>query len=57
MELIYTVKSGKSFGNDKGKNTSTQKVKGPLLFDIWKFRNGQHDCNDDSRICSDDFNL
>ena len=54
MLLIYTVKSDKSPGSDKGKNTSTYKVKDPLSFQIWIFRNGQPDCDDDR---SDDFNL
>ena len=28
--LIYTVMSGKNLGSDRGKKTSTQKVKDPL---------------------------
>jgi len=55
MLLIYTVKSGKSLGSDKGKKTSTQKVKDPLSIEIWTFRNGQPDCDDDRRIHA--FNL
>ena len=45
--LIYTVKSGKNLGSDRGKKTSTQKVKDPLSFEIWILRNGQPDCDDD----------
>jgi len=30
--LIYKVKSGKSLGSDRGKETSTIKVKDPLSF-------------------------
>jgi hypothetical protein len=48
--LIYTVKSGKSLGSDRGKKTSTQKVKDPLSFEIWILRNGQPDCDDDGII-------
>jgi hypothetical protein len=56
--LMYTVKSGKSLGSDRGKKTPTSKVKDPLSFEIWIFRNGQPDRDDDRRICcSDDFNL
>jgi hypothetical protein len=35
--LIYTVKSGKSIGSDKGKKISRLKVKDPLSFEIWIF--------------------
>jgi hypothetical protein len=48
--LIYTVKSGKSLGSDRGKKTPTSKVKDPLPFEIWIFRNGQPDRDDDRRI-------
>ena len=48
MLLIYTVKSGKSFGTDREKKTSTYKVKDPLSFEV--FRNGQPDCDDNRRI-------
>ena len=47
--LIYTGKSGTSLGSDRGKKTSTQKVKDPLSFEIWIFRTGQSDCDDDRR--------
>ena len=47
--LIYTVKSGKSLGSDRGKKTSTQKVKDPLSFEIWILRNSQPDCDDDCK--------
>ena len=47
---IYTVKSGKSLGSDRGKKTPTSKVKDPLSFEIWIFRNGQPDRDDDRRI-------
>ena len=39
MLLIYTVKSGKGLGSDRGKKTSALKVKDPLSFEIWIFRN------------------
>ena len=48
--LIYTVKSGKSLGSDRGKKTSMQKVKDPLSFEIWILQNGQPDCDDDCKI-------
>ena len=53
MLLIYTVQFGKSLGSDRGKKTSTKKVKDPLSFEIWIFRNGRPDCD----FCSDYFNL
>ena len=28
-----------------------QKIKDPLLFEIWVFCNGQPDCDDDRKIC------
>ena len=43
---MYTVKPGKSLGSDRGKKTSTKKVKHPLSFEIWIFRNGQPYCDD-----------
>jgi hypothetical protein len=45
MLPIYTVMSGKSLGTDREKKTSTYKVKDPLAF-----RNGQPDCDDNSRM-------
>ena len=48
--LIYTVKSGKRLCSDRGKKTSTYKLKDPLSFEIWIFRSGQPDCDDDRRI-------
>ena len=48
--LIYTIKSGKSLGGDRGKKTSTQKVKDPLSFEIWVFQNGRPDFDDDPRF-------
>jgi hypothetical protein len=48
---MYTTTSGKRLGSDRGKKTSTYKVKDPLSFEIWIFRNGQPDCDDDLRIC------
>ena len=48
--FIYTVKSGKSLGSDRGNKTSTYIVNDPLLFEIWIFRNGQPDCDDDLSI-------
>jgi len=50
MLLINTVKSAESLSSDGGKKTSTQKVKDPLSFEIWIFRNGQQDCDHDRRI-------
>ena len=50
MLLIFTVKSGKSLDSDRGKKTSTQKIKDSLSFEIWIFRNGQLDCDDDHII-------
>ena len=50
MLLTYTFKSGESIDSDRGKKTSTQKVKDPLSFEIWIFRNGQPDCDDDCRF-------
>jgi hypothetical protein len=47
--LIYTVKSGKSLSSDRGKKTSTYKVKDPLPLEIWIFCNNQSDCDDDRR--------
>ena len=35
---IYTIKSGKSFRSDRGKKTSTSKVKDPLTFEIWIYK-------------------
>ena len=57
MELINTVKSGRSLGNDRGKKIYTQKVKDQLPFDIWQFCSGLPDCDDDRKMCRDDFNL
>jgi hypothetical protein len=48
--LIYTVKSGKRVGSDRGNQTSTLKVNDPLSFEIWIFRNGQPDGDDDQII-------
>ena len=56
MELIYTVKSGISLGNDRGKNIFTLSIKKSLSFDIWQFRNGLPNYDDDRKICSDDYN-
>ena len=50
MLLIYTVMSGKSLGTDREKKTSTYKVKDPLSFEIWAYRNGQPDRHDNSRM-------
>ena len=50
MLLIYTVKSGKSMFSNRGKKTSTSKVKDPLSFEIWIFRIGSPDCVDDRTI-------
>jgi hypothetical protein len=50
MLLIYTVKPSKRLGSDKGKKKSTLKVKYPLSFEIWIFRNGQSYCDE---VCSD----
>ena len=47
---MYTTTSGKRLGSDRGKKTPTYKVKDPLLFEIWIFRNGQPDCDDDRII-------
>ena len=47
---MYTVKSSKSLDSDRGKKTPTSKVKDPLSFEIWIFRNGQPDRDDDRRI-------
>ena len=46
------IQSGQSFGSDRGSKNkkikkSTQKVKDPLSFEIWIFRNGQEDYDDD----------
>jgi len=49
MLLIYTVKYDKSIGSDRGKKTSTQKVKHPLSFEIWIIRNGYPHGDDDLR--------
>jgi hypothetical protein len=48
---------GKSLGSDKGKKTVRLKIKESLSFDIWKFRIGHADCDDNRIICSDDYNL
>ena len=48
--LIYTVKSGKSICNDRGKKIYTKKIKYPLSFEIWIFRYGQPDHDDDRKI-------
>ena len=50
MLFIYTVKSGKSLGNNRGKKQSTQKVKDPLSLEIWIFRNGQSDRDEDRKM-------
>jgi hypothetical protein len=47
---MYTVKPGKSLGSDRGKKTSTKKVKHPLSFEIWIFRNGQPYCDDNRNL-------
>jgi hypothetical protein len=47
--LIYTVKSGKSICNDRGKKY-TKKIKYPLSFEIWIFRYGQPDHDEDRKI-------
>jgi hypothetical protein len=39
--LIYTVKSGKSFARDRGKNKSKYRVRDSLLLEIWIFCSGQ----------------
>jgi hypothetical protein len=43
--LMYTTTSGKRLGSDRGKKTPTYKVKDPLSFEIWIFRNDQPDCD------------
>ena len=48
MLLIYIVKF--SIGSDRGKKISMSKVKHPLSFEVWIFRNGQPDCGDNRRI-------
>ena len=55
MIPIYTFKSDKSLGSDRGQKTSTQKVKDPLSFEIWIFLNGQIVMTTVD-LCSDDFN-
>ena len=47
---IHTVKSGKSLSRDKGKKSSTSKLKDPLSFEILISCNGQPDCDDDRII-------
>ena len=50
MLLLYTVKSGKSIGsNIEERKKCTTKVKYPLSFRIWIFRNVQLDCDNDRR--------
>jgi len=43
----------------RGKKTSTYKVKDPLFFRLWIFRNGQPDRDDDRKyiFCSKDVNI
>ena len=43
--------SGESVGSGRGNKTSTLKVKDPLLFEIWIFRNNQPDGDDDQITC------
>ena len=43
---MYTVKSGKSIGSDKGKNNYTRSKRSIV---IWDVDNSQLDCNDDRR--------
>ena len=42
----YTVKASQSLGSDRAKKQFTSKVKDPLSFEIWIFRNGQPDSDD-----------
>ena len=44
------VNTTKSLGSDRGKKKSTYKVKDTLSFEIWIFRSGQPDHNDDRKI-------
>ena len=48
--LLYTVKSSKSIGSDRGKNTSTKIITDPLSFELWIFPNGQPNRDDNRRI-------
>ena len=48
--LIYTVKSGKSLSSDRGKKKYMKKIKYPLSFEIWIFRYGQPDRDDDRKM-------
>ena len=50
MLFIYTVKSGKSLGNNRGKKQSTLKVKDPLSLEICIFHNGQSDRDEDREM-------
>ena len=50
--LIYTVMSGKSLDSDRGRKTSTYKVKDPLSFEIWIFRNDQPEFYDYREIAA-----
>ena len=50
--FIYIVKFGKCLVDDKGKKKSTKKVKDPLSFEKWIFRNGQPDCDDRALTCN-----
>ena len=50
MLLIYIVKSGKGIYSDRGKNKNTKKLKDPLSFELWIFRNCQPDRDDDRII-------
>ena len=51
MLLLLTFPSGESGGSDTGKKTYTKNVKDPSSFEIWIFRNGEPDGNDDHIIC------
>ena len=52
MLSIYTVKSPvKVLAVMEERKHLRKKVKDPLLFDIWIFRNDQPDCDDDRIIC------
>ena len=51
MLSIYTVKSPvKVLAVMEERKHLRKKVKDPLSFDIWIFRNDQPDCDDDRRI-------
>ena len=48
--LIYTVKFGKSICSDRGEKKMYEKIKYPLSFEIWIFRYGQPDRDNDRQI-------